>query len=38
MRSFDDDLLFSMKPNMLKITSTAKREKNYEFYLLIAML
>jgi hypothetical protein len=38
MRSFDDVLLFSVKPNMLKIRSTAKRENNYELYLLIAML
>ncbi len=37
-RSFDDVLLFSIKPKMLKITRTAKRENSSEFYLLTAML
>jgi hypothetical protein len=38
IRSFDDILLFSIRPKMLKMTRTAKRENSSEFYLLIAML
>jgi len=36
--SFDDVLLFSIKPKMLKITKIAKRDNSSEFYLLTAML
>jgi len=38
MRSLIDVLLFSIKPEYLKITRIAKRENSSEFYLLIAML
>jgi len=38
IRSFDDILLFSIKPKMLKMTRIAERENSSEFYLLIAML
>jgi len=38
IRSFDDVLLFSINPKMLKITRTAKRENSSEFHLLTAML
>ncbi len=36
--SFDNILLFSIRPKMLKMTRIAKRENSSEFYLLTAML
>jgi hypothetical protein len=38
MRSFDDVLLFSVKPKYVENNKCSKRENNFELYLLKARL